>query len=73
MHCNPVEVVPSEAKRIAYAYQLAADGDARAALVHAIDDALTDLAEAERRSLRSDRLISRGFDWGGVPLTGPKA
>ncbi|WP_280525298.1 hypothetical protein [Methylobacterium dankookense] len=28
--------------------------------MQAVEDALTDLAEAERRTLRRDRLISRG-------------
>lgn len=48
MHCYAVEVVPSEAEWIAYAYQLAADGDAQAALVRAIEGALTDLDRAPR-------------------------
>lgn len=61
MHGQPQEVRPSEAERIAFAYRLAAGGDAWTALVRAVEDALTDLAEAERQSLRRDRLISRGY------------
>lgn len=46
-----------------------ARGDAIAALDRALSDALADLCEAERRGLRRDRLISKGyvrdraFDW----------
>lgn len=51
----------SEAEMIASAYLYASKGDARSALLHAIEDALSDLGEAERRTLRRDRLISRGY------------
>lgn len=54
------EVPASEAERIAYAYRLA-HGDSWTAMVRAIEDALADLAEAERNTLRRDRLISRGY------------
>ncbi|GJD59444.1 hypothetical protein [Methylobacterium dankookense] len=67
MHGQPQEVRPSEAERIALAYRVAAQGDAWAALVQAVEDALTDLAEAERRTLRRDRLISRGYIRAGAP------
>ena len=39
----------------------AARGDAWTALVRVVEDALADLAEAERRSLRRDRLVSHGY------------
>lgn len=57
----PVEIRLSEAEAIALAYQRAAHGDAWTALVRAIEDALADLTEAERRSAQRDRLISRGY------------
>jgi hypothetical protein len=57
----PVEIRLTEAEAIALAYHRAARGDAWAALVQAIGDALADLAEAERRTMRRDRLISRGY------------
>ena len=60
-HESPVEIHPSEAKGIAAAYLRAADGDARAALVQAISDALTDLDAAEQRLVEQRRLISRGY------------
>lgn len=53
-HSGPVE-------DIARAYLVTAHGDAEAALHAAIADALADLCEAERRTLRQDRLISRGY------------
>ncbi|GJE44230.1 hypothetical protein [Methylobacterium soli] len=58
---EPMEVRPSEAERIAYAYRLAAQGNAWAALVRAIEDALRDLAAAERRLQQQERVISRGY------------
>ena len=61
MHGRAVDERASEVERIAAAYARAAGGDTWAALVRAVADALTDLAEAERRSLRRDRLISRGY------------
>jgi hypothetical protein len=57
----PVEVKLSEAETIALAYHRAAQGDAWTALVRAVEDALADLAEAERRTMGRDRLISRGY------------
>ena len=65
----PVEIRPTEAEAIAWAYRMIACGDPWAALVRAIEDALADLAEAERRSLRRDRLVSRGYVRGGLPGT----
>lgn len=57
----PVDIRLSEAEAIALAYRRAARGDTWAALVRAVEDALADLAEAERRSMQQDRLISRGY------------
>ena len=57
---NP-QHAPTEAETIAAAYLYASKGDARSALLHAIEDALADLSEAERRTMNRDRLISRGF------------
>ncbi|GJE58730.1 hypothetical protein [Methylobacterium trifolii] len=51
---------------IANAYLVAARGDAGLALRRIILDALTDLCEAERRTLRRDRLISHGYVRGGL-------
>ena len=72
MHASPqeppVEIRLTEAERIALAYHRAARGDAWAALVRAVEDALADLAEAERRTMQRDRLISRGYVRGAVPL-----
>ncbi|AWN36537.1 hypothetical protein [Methylobacterium radiodurans] len=67
MHGQPFETPSSKAERIASAYARAAGGDTWAALVQAVADALTDLAEAERRYLRRDWLISRGYVR-GAPL-----
>ncbi|MCJ2082460.1 hypothetical protein [Methylobacterium sp. J-090] len=60
-HEPPVEIRLTEAERIALAYHRAARGDAWTALVRAVEDALADLAEAERRTMQRDRLISRGY------------
>lgn len=60
-HEPPVDIRLTEAEAIALAYQRAARGDAWTALVRAVDDALADLVEAEERSHRRDRLISRGY------------
>ena len=57
---QPVAVPVSDAERIAYAYRLTHD-DAWTAIVRAVEDALADLTEAERATLRRDRLISRGY------------
>jgi hypothetical protein len=69
MHGRPVDDELGEAERIAQAYRAAAAGDSWAALVQAVSDALADLAEAERRTLRRDRLISRGYIRAGVPAS----
>ena len=66
MHAEPVEIRLSEAERIALVYYRAHGRDGWAALVHALEDALADLAEAEQRSLRRDRLISRGYVRGHI-------
>ena len=60
-HQPPVEIRLTEAETIALAYRRAARGDAWIALVQVVEDALADLAEAERRSLRRDRLVSHGY------------
>ena len=60
-HEPPLDIRLTEAERIALAYRREARGDAWAALVRAIEDALTDLVEAERRTLQRDRLVSRGY------------
>ncbi|GJE62057.1 hypothetical protein [Methylobacterium trifolii] len=62
----PVEIRLSEAETIALAYQRASRGDAWTALVRAVEDALSDLAEADRRTLQRNRLISRGYVRGGA-------
>jgi hypothetical protein len=62
----PVDIRLTEAETIALAYHRAARGDAWAALVQAVEDALGDLAEAERRTAQQRRLISRGYIRGGV-------
>lgn len=46
---------------IAAAYLRTAHGDASEALKHAIADALTTLLRLRRRTLRRDRLISKGY------------
>ncbi|WP_066921405.1 hypothetical protein [Methylobacterium sp. CCH5-D2] len=73
MHRQAVDNDASEVERIAAAYARAAGGDTWAALVQAVADALTDLAEAERRSLRRDQLISRGYVRGAVLDTSERA
>ncbi|MDR7036572.1 hypothetical protein J2X36_001313 [Methylobacterium sp. BE186] len=57
---------PPTVEAIAAAYLAAARGDAEAAMLAIIRDALTDLCEAERRTLRRDRLISRGYVRGAL-------
>ena len=64
----PVEIRSTEAEAIAWAYRLVACGDAWTALVRAIEDALADLAEAERRTEQRDRLISYGYVRAGAAL-----
>ncbi|KQO67154.1 hypothetical protein [Methylobacterium sp. Leaf89] len=56
---TPAWTAPAEA--IVAAYLEEAGGDAVLALRRAVADALTDLCEAERRTLRRDRLISHGY------------
>lgn len=65
----PVDIRLSEAEAIALAYHRAARGDAWTALVRAVEDALADFAEAERRSMQRDRLISRGYVRSSAPAT----
>jgi len=48
-------------EEIASAYLIEADGGLSLALRQAIEDALADLTDMERRALRAERLISRGF------------
>lgn len=65
----PAEIRLREAETIAVAYHRAAKGDAWAALVAAIADALVDLDALERRLARQGGLISlgyaRGRTWAG--------
>jgi hypothetical protein len=65
----PVGIRLTEAEAIALAYHRAARGDAWSALVRAIEDALADLAEAERRTMQRDRLISHGYVRSALPRT----
>lgn len=53
--------LPGSVEEIALSYLQTSEGDAGHALRCAISDALADLCEAERRSRRQDRLISRGY------------
>ena len=69
----PVEIQLSEAEKIALAYHCAARGDAWTALVRAIEDALADLTEAERRTMQRDRLISRGYVRAGTLAPGTRS
>ena len=64
---RPASLVES----IAVAYLDAAKGDAALAIRNIIRDALTDLCEAERRSLRRDRLISHGYVRGRLAERSP--
>ncbi|SEI16402.1 hypothetical protein SAMN02799636_06176 [Methylobacterium sp. 275MFSha3.1] len=57
----PAEIRLREAETIAVAYHRAAKGDAWAALVAAIADALVDLDALERRLARQGGLISLGY------------
>jgi hypothetical protein len=68
MDREAVEIRLSDAEVIALAYHWAARGDAWTALVRAVEDALADLAEAERRTMQRDRLISHGYVRGAVPM-----
>ena len=60
------ETALSTVELIAAAYLEAAGNDALAAIRAVISDALVDLCEAERRTLRRDRLISRGYVRGSL-------
>jgi hypothetical protein len=51
---------------IAQAYLAQAGGNAGEALREVIADALADLCEAERRTRRAERLVSRGYVRGQV-------
>jgi hypothetical protein len=51
---------------IAMAYLEQAGGDGDVALRQAIADALADLCEAERRTRRVERLVSRGYARGRI-------
>lgn len=51
---------------IAAAYLEAAGNDPFAAIRNVVADALVDLCEAERRTQRRDRLISRGYVRGRI-------
>jgi hypothetical protein len=51
----------SDVETIASNYLLENGGDPNRALRHIIANALADLLEVDRRSRRSERLISRGF------------
>lgn len=66
----PVDIRLTEAETIALAYHRAARGDAWAALVQAVEDALGDLAEAERQTAQQRRLISRGYIRDGAIFSG---
>lgn len=63
---RPLDGHASTVEAIAAAYLTAAGGDAGLAIRRIIADALTDLCEAERRTLRRDRLISHGYVRGRV-------
>lgn len=57
-----IEVRPiNMVEEIASAYLIQAGGNPSMALRRAIDDALADSFEAERRTRCAERLISRGF------------
>lgn len=58
---TPAHASTAPAETIVAAYLEEAGGDAMLALHRVVADALTDLCEAERRTLRRDRLISRGY------------
>lgn len=58
---HSADATPSTVEAIARAYLEAAGDDPFRAIHAVIADALVDLCEAERRSLRRDRLISRGY------------
>ena len=51
----------NEIEQIASSYLFESGGDPHRAMCRIIRDALADLCEVERRSRRSERLISRGY------------
>jgi len=57
VRAQPIDAV----EEIASSYLVQADGNPSLALRRAIEDALSDLLEMERRTRRAERLISRGF------------
>ena len=62
---------PSTIETIAAAYLKAAGDDPVRAIHSVIADALVDLCEAERRTTRRDRLISRGYVRAGLSAAKP--
>ncbi len=58
---------------IAQSYLRTTEGDAALALRCAITDAMADLLEAERRTRRQSRLISRGYVRGALDDAARKA
>ncbi|WCS23953.1 hypothetical protein LOK46_22805 [Methylobacterium sp. NMS14P] len=66
----PAEIRLREAEMIAVAYHRAARGDAWAALVAAVADALVDLEALERRLARQGGLISLGYARGRTETGG---
>ncbi|KQP73625.1 MULTISPECIES: hypothetical protein [unclassified Methylobacterium] len=67
---NTLSEWAAPAEAIVSAYLEEAGGDAILALHRAVADALTDLCEAERRTLRRDRLISHGYVRGRADSAG---
>jgi hypothetical protein len=61
--------MPSHVDAIAQAYVEQAGGDHERALKAAIADALADLTEVERRSVRAERLVSKGYVRGRLVRT----
>ena len=51
---------------IVTAYVEAAEGDVEKALIQVVEDALANLLEAERRTHRAERLISKGYARGQI-------
>ncbi|MCE4226762.1 hypothetical protein HCU64_23760 [Methylobacterium sp. C25] len=58
--------LPSEVDAIVEAYLIRAGGSPGTALRMAVQDALADLWEAERRAGEQNRLISRGYARAGL-------
>jgi hypothetical protein len=56
---------------IVRAYVEQAGGDREKALRDAVSDALADLLEAERRTFQAERLISKGYARGRIPMSAP--